>query len=54
MQLTVIALSVPPEFNSSPGNFSVIEGQDISISINASGNPPIKKFTWTPLLVSSF
>ena len=35
-----------PEFHSSQGNFTVIEGEDISISMKASGNPPITRFRW--------
>ena len=35
-----------PEFHSSQGNFTVIEGEDISIRLKASGNPPITRFRW--------
>lgn len=49
-----LSVRFPPEFNSSPGNFTVIEGEDISIRIAASGNPPIKRFTWRNMLKDHF
>lgn len=37
----------PPEFNrDSSGNYSVLEGEDISMSVEARGNPSIRRFTW--------
>ena len=50
--LTFAFVAVAPEFDSTPGNFSVIEGEDITISIKAAGNPSIKTFTWRSVMVS--
>jgi len=37
----------PPEFSlSSPGNYSVIEDDDITMSVEAKGNPAVRRFTW--------
>jgi len=50
----ILNVRFPPEFNSSPGRFTVIEGDDISINVDASANPPIRRFTWSSREKDSF
>ena len=50
----------PPEFSvASPGNYSVIEGEDIIMRVESKGNPPVRRYSWytglqphKPLLVN--
>jgi len=43
----ILNVRYPPEFSvASPGNYSVIEGEDIIMRVESKGNPPVRRYSW--------